>query len=148
MVVGVLFLLTLTAFISLPEIYGRVLIGVFTLVIIFPFVASAAILLLAKNEKKKEKVRRRMWWLEKVLGAHILFGMARIMTLFGFFFFVLYLGGIVLYPLIGTPIIEDVEQQCAKSPKTFNVTADPWKCSKFSPGSLAERCAKDPDLLM
>ena len=70
MVVGVLFLLTLTAFISLPEIYGRVLIGVFTLVIIFPFVASWAILLLAKNEKKKEKLgRRRMWWLEKVLGA-------------------------------------------------------------------------------
>ncbi|MGA8107008.1 MAG: hypothetical protein WB815_10185 [Nitrososphaeraceae archaeon] len=24
------------------------------------------------------------------------------------------------------------------------MTADPWKCSKFSPGSLAERCAKDP----
>jgi hypothetical protein len=40
---------------------------------------------------------------------------------------------------------ENVELRCAASPETFNVTAEPWKCSMFTPGSLAEQCARNPE---
>ena len=125
MVVGALFILTLTTFIAGPEDITRFLIGYFTFIIITPFLISAFIILKIKNRTLE---------------------FAKTMTLIGFTTFGVYLALILAFQLVYMPptLIEDIEQQCVKSPGTFNVTTDLWKCSKFNSGSLAERCAKNP----
>jgi hypothetical protein len=134
MVVGTLFILTLSAFILGTEATSRGLIGIITLVIIVPFILSALAILRSKP-KKGEKVGNISTWILTIASA-------RRLTLLGFVVFGAYLGLIVAIPNLLS--IGNVEQQCAKSPETFNVTAEPWKCSEFSPGSLADQCARDP----
>jgi hypothetical protein len=134
MVVGVLFILTLSGFISGSEITGRFLTGYFTILIIAPFVISAFMILYTTSRGE--------------LG-ELIVAVARGITAAGFLIFGGYLGLITALQTLPTippmPFAEDVEQLCAKSPETFNVTADPWKCSKFSGASLAEKCAKNPE---
>jgi hypothetical protein len=124
MSVGVLFFLTLTSFITAgSELLGRALIGTITLIAIIPFVVSAIIILRTKRLR-----------------------LANTFTSAGFLYLVLDLILIVLLNVIptATPIIP-VEEQCAKNPGMFNLTHNVWQCSKFSRGSLAEKCAQNPE---
>jgi hypothetical protein len=120
MIVGALFLLTLSTFISGPASTARFLTGYFTLFVIVPFITSGLLIIFGKS---KDRIRAR------------------------FVAFVFYLVLILVIPALPPihPVIEDTEQQCAENPRSFNVSANPWKCSKFSGGSLAEQCARNPE---
>jgi hypothetical protein len=144
MVIGALFILTLTAFISGPESHSRFFIGYMTILIIGPFAISALITLNLEEDEYKT----------------LQFAFAKGITISGFVVLAIYLILIVAYPHIQAvffqlskslnieyqPWFGEIEYDCAKSPETFNVTAAPWKCSEFTEGSLAERCVKIPEL--
>jgi hypothetical protein len=72
------------------------------------------------------------------------FNRAKYLTAVGLSMFGVYLG-LILIGVIQFYPGEEVGVQCAKSPETFNVKANPWKCSSFETGSLAWQCAKNPE---
>jgi hypothetical protein len=134
MVVGTLFVLTLTALIPNLQVLGMTALGLITMTIILPFVISAILVLSGHKLLGKERVIR---W-------------AKSGTKWGFIIFVLYLANLLAFSIGGAVetlenLEENVELRCAASPETFNVTAEPWKCSMFTPGSLAEQCARNPE---
>jgi hypothetical protein len=140
MAVGVLFVLTLSSFISeVPERESRILLGIVTFFIIFPFIGSSTAILFHRTDYLDERSRK------------VRFNDAKKLTGFGFIFFGLYIAAIIVVPGLlgvigGEPFLAPTQQeQCVMSPEKFNVSADPWKCSMFSPGSLAEQCAKNPE---
>ena len=116
MIVGVLFFLTLTSFIIIPggklfEAFGKALVGIVTLSIVIPFIASALIIMGFKNLK-----------------------VAKWATAVGFVYLALNLSTIVILNFYGIMPAKSAEERCAKNPGYYNVT-HPWQCSKFSPGS-------------
>jgi hypothetical protein len=135
MVVGALFILTLTTYLSGSETGVRILIGVITFGSVAPFVWSAVLILSPVLSDKEAKNA----------------------TLAGFFSFAIFLGLLVASPFFQSFIyitsdlkmeyspFADLRYECAKDPERFNLTAEPWKCSNFIGGSLVERCARIPE---
>jgi hypothetical protein len=77
----------------------------------------------------------------------------RTLSIFGFTYLLIALyivGGLVVNAGLSLPTnfilgSGTIEEQCALNQTRFNVNAS-WQCSKFSEGSLAERCASNPEL--
>jgi hypothetical protein len=130
MITGVLFFLTLASIVILPQTIGRFFLGTYTFSINIPFIVSAVIIILKPTHFRK----------------------AKMLTVVGFLFLLVNLiGGLTYFSLtlpspgaIIKSVFTSIEKECAKNPGGYGVDVNhPWKCSMFSPGSLAEQCAID-----
>jgi hypothetical protein len=168
-VAGALIFLTLTSFgiagilesLTKPLTYG------ITFVIIYPFALSAMIILFRtflneeirpsiaiikekSQQNKKANMANRstvplailnMVFLKIVISP-------RLLTIVGFIGLLILIGLMMLLTVfvstLNPPVsqISEIEKECAKDPKAYNVA--PPDCSKFTVGSLLEQCAQSP----
>jgi hypothetical protein len=125
MVIGVLFVLTLSSFITGTGYAAEPFLGIITAYTAVPFAASSFLLL----------------W--PVKNTYI----AGLLTCFGFLAFGIVVVVVGISPGYTSeadqPVRSDIERRCAMNPERYNLTDDPWKCSEFTDGSLAKRCVSD-----
>jgi|SRR5215207_3618355 len=76
-------------------------------------------------------------------GLHRLYAAAIQTSIFGYVLLAFSIGYLAY---INSPLVskEGIAIQCAMEPERFNIT-NPAKCANFSPGSLAELCAFNPE---
>jgi hypothetical protein len=138
-IVGILFFLSLTSYFPF-ESYAAVM----TTFLLLPFVASAVIILDPFPSALAIWIgtRRNPLELDSQELRSTAMRYARQITMLGFMYLIFQ----VIYTISVTPpFARTITQECAVNPARFGVNeTQPWKCSMFIEGSLAELCAKEP----
>lgn len=140
-IVGVLFFLTLVSFIPSATIEENTAVfGVVTPAIAVPFAVSAILIVYPRNVKK-DFFRVKFRWEELTDISPTSLFYAKVLTVAGF----VYLAVILIALMVVSNLIPPSEQlNCGNNPVLYNVS-HLWECSKFTGGSLAERCAREPE---
>lgn len=152
-IVGVLFFLTLTSYLSVvPEEFARPLTGSLTVTIVIPFAVSAMAITYPKGfygtKTWNQGIFGKEWKQhDPTLISFKRLKIANVATFLGFVYLVFALISIVAYSAGSFPNIAlfsnvtSTMEDCARDPELYGVNVTPWKCSMFTTGSLAERCA-------